>query len=596
MLRYLLILLVVLTTPVQATRLALLIGNGGYNEHLNGLKLTYLPHAVNDAEDMAEVLANLGFEVILATDVNKKAMKKAIRKFGKGLKTFNQKTDIGLFYYSGHGFQYNKVNYLVPLEVDIEHEVEIEDEALKADYVLSFMKSKNEAINIVILDACRTSIKNVLRKKKGFFDDALPGLAEMKAPVNSLIAYATQPNKDARSGLATDDNSLYTKHLLATLLNKPHLDVAKVFTIVRNQVILETKKENFQQIPWEQTSLLTNFCFGKCSLPIIDDELKKQLERERLEKQQLRQQLKELRELRDSKLGKINKLLKTCQYYMNQDWFTTSPTSQTALDCYRRVLKLDANNQQAFRAFKKMENYYVATIENFLRNNNKRQVEKYLARLRKVSPESPKIDEFEEKLRAVVPPLPAKNFRFIKLNYRGQRLANSASNWACIKDTHSGLIWEKKSKGNDKQGDNLHDADDYYTWYNTDYASNGGSDGYADGITNCYAYQAGKASSYCNSQAYTARVNAENYCGFNDWRMPEIEELKSLIDKAKKSAKKRPTINTDYFSNTRSNWYWSGSPLAGYPNKAWNVDFYDGYDFSYSRYYNVHVRLVRGGQ
>ncbi|MCK5536381.1 MAG: caspase family protein [Thiomargarita sp.] len=273
MLRYLLILIVVLTIPVQAARLALVIGNGGYNEHLNGLELTYLPHAVNDAKDMAEVLYDLGFEIILVTDVNKKAMKKAIRKFGKRLKTFTQDTDIGLFYYSGHGFQYNEVNYLVPLEVDIEHEIDIEDEALKADYMLRFMKYESKAINIVILDACRTSIKNVLRKKKGFFDDVLPGLAEMEAPVNSLIAYATQPNKDAKSGRQNDNNSLYTKHLLATLRNKPYLDVAKLFTTVRNQVMMEAENEDFQQIPWEQTSLQTNFCFGKCESPIINDNL-----------------------------------------------------------------------------------------------------------------------------------------------------------------------------------------------------------------------------------------------------------------------------------------------------------------------------------
>ncbi|MDM8561785.1 SUMF1/EgtB/PvdO family nonheme iron enzyme [Candidatus Marithioploca araucensis] len=265
MFHYLLVLIVVLSLPVQAARLALVIGNGGYHVDSNGLGLAYLSNPVNDAKDMAKVLRNLGFDVILRTDADKKTMKKAARQFGKRLRHFRQQTDVGLFYYSGHGFQHNKVNYLVPLRVDIQHEVDIEDEALRADYVLRFMKHENKGVNIVILDACRKSIpEHFLRKKKGFLDDLRSGLAEMKAPANSLIAYATQPNTDSWSGLPGERNSLYTKHLLAKLRSMSHLSMMNVFFAVRDQVMRETEAEEIQQVPWESVSLRKMLCFGEC--------------------------------------------------------------------------------------------------------------------------------------------------------------------------------------------------------------------------------------------------------------------------------------------------------------------------------------------
>ncbi|MCK5720783.1 MAG: caspase family protein, partial [Thiomargarita sp.] len=450
MLRILLILLVVLITPVQAARLALLIGNEAYyGAFIGDIPWRGLSNPVNDAKDMKTVLTKLGFEIILATDLkSKSAMREAVLKFIRRLSD----GDVGLFYYSGHGFQYENRNYLVSVGAKMATGVDIDEDALKANYVLQQMEMVNSGgLNIMILDSCRDDIPANFfenRGNKGFFNRNLKGGFgdNMRPPTGSLIVYATATDSVSWGGLPNERNSVYTKHLLDLLTKSSHLSVMDLLIKVRNKVMEETKNERPQQVPWELGSLTRAFCFrvNGCKSgggSKFDDELQKQLARERLEKEQLRRQLEELRELRDSKLGKLNKLLKTCQSYMNRDWFTTSPTGQTALNCYRQVLKLEANNQQAFRAFKKMENYYVAAIEKFLRNNDKRQAEKYLARLRKVSSESSKIDEFEEILREVVPPPPDKNFRFIKLNYRGQRLANSASSWTCVKDTHSGLIW-----------------------------------------------------------------------------------------------------------------------------------------------------------
>jgi pimeloyl-ACP methyl ester carboxylesterase len=164
----------------------------------------------------------------------------------------------------------------------------------------------------------------------------------------------------------------------------------------------------------------------------------------------------------------------------------------------------------------------------------------------------------------------------------------------CVQDNVTGLMWEVKQGGNGTRGDEgLHDADDAYNWYDTNSATNGGADGYADDDGNiCYGYQSGNPSTYCNTQAYVARVNAAGWCGYNDWRMPNREELRSIVDYSTTN----PAIDTTYFPNTQSSWYWSGSPHASYSNGAWVVGFnYGSDDYNHRNSYR-HVRLVRGGQ
>jgi len=101
----------------------------------------------------------------------------------------------------------------------------------------------------------------------------------------------------------------------------------------------------------------------------------------------------------------------------------------------------------------------------------------------------------------------------------------------------------------------------------------------------------GTASSVTWAQALTS-ASTNTFLGHNDWRLPNIKELASIVERACYS----PAINTAIFLEGSSTWFWSSSPLANSSDYAWNVHFNYGFDSTYSKSNNAAVRLVRGGQ
>ncbi len=100
----------------------------------------------------------------------------------------------------------------------------------------------------------------------------------------------------------------------------------------------------------------------------------------------------------------------------------------------------------------------------------------------------------------------------------------------------------------------------------------------------------GSASTH-NWQAALQAAEDNSFAGYNDWRLPNIKELRSILE----DRCYNPATNSAVFPNTIEEAYWSASPSAASSAGAWGVYFSSGndyYDYKYSDYY---VRLVRGG-
>src|SRR5579871_5074676 len=160
----------------EGRKVALVIGDADYS-------FGPLKNPVRDADAMAAALSEMGFTVEEGRNLNKRGIEDAIRKFEHDAAG----ADTCLFYFSGHGAQIEGANYLIPVACDIQKASDIEDEAVNVKRVLSAIRDAQASVNLVILDACRNN--PFIQADKS----VTKGLAEIRSPDNTLIAFATAP-------------------------------------------------------------------------------------------------------------------------------------------------------------------------------------------------------------------------------------------------------------------------------------------------------------------------------------------------------------------------------------------------------------------
>lgn len=229
-------------------RMALVIGNGHY------LKVNAsLDNALNDANDMASLLKQLGFEVSLYEDLSKQGMEQAIDKFGEKLKASGNKS-AALFYYAGHAAEVEGINYLFPTDVKLESEEGAsgaDKEAVAVQKLVKQIEASGTSLNIVMLDACRD---NPYPPKTRSFKTKANRLATMAMPTGTIVAYSTASGKQASDG--NGRNGLYTGELLKNM-RIPYLRIEDIF----KKVSAAIRKSGNNQVPGSYSSLEGDFYF-----------------------------------------------------------------------------------------------------------------------------------------------------------------------------------------------------------------------------------------------------------------------------------------------------------------------------------------------
>ncbi|MEN3792679.1 caspase family protein [Fulvimarina sp. MAC3] len=247
--RYILLVLIalaalVLSRPDSALadddrRVALVVGISEYES------IYSLENAASDAETVAGTLEQIGFDVTLLQNSDRRHMLNTIDAF----KQKADGADAALFYYAGHGFQFGGVNYLVPSDAVLTEQNSIETQTLSLNEIIAKLEDRRRQ-TLIFLDACRNNpLPASLRGQTG------EGLSQVETGNGTFVAFATQPGNVTRDG--SGDNSPFTRAFVDNV-TEPGLSISDLMIQVRNDVQENTL---YQQTPWDQSSLRSQFYF-----------------------------------------------------------------------------------------------------------------------------------------------------------------------------------------------------------------------------------------------------------------------------------------------------------------------------------------------
>jgi hypothetical protein len=192
----------------EAKRVALVIGNDSYQN------AQVLSNARSDAKAVAKALESSGFSVTLKQDLTLKSMKEALRAF----KAQVSGGDEALFYFSGHGVQFEGTNYLIPVDVVAQSEEQVADDSVGLQRVLDDLHDQKARFTLAIIDACRENpFKGAGRGL------SRRGLAPVTAATGQMVLYSAGAGQEALDRLGPHAGEAA---LLLRKLNRPPEAVA----------------------------------------------------------------------------------------------------------------------------------------------------------------------------------------------------------------------------------------------------------------------------------------------------------------------------------------------------------------------------------
>ncbi len=211
-------------------RVALVIGNSDYEA------TGRLPNPERDALAMSRKLGGLGFDVIEGYNLTYDELRETVRQFAKETRG----ADLSVFFYAGHGIAVDQVNYIVPVDAQMNDPIDWEFEVYALPDILRSV-SRAESASLVFLDACRDNpMASQLAELRGMSTRTLnqSGLSlvnPLALPTSgSVVAYATEPGDVAFDG--DGENSPFTAALLRHI-GTANTDFAVLTSLITRDVL-----------------------------------------------------------------------------------------------------------------------------------------------------------------------------------------------------------------------------------------------------------------------------------------------------------------------------------------------------------------------
>ena len=219
--------------PAGATttrRVALVIGNGAYqNVHP-------LANPPRDARLVADALRAVGFqEVTLANDLTRDKFFDTLHAFALAA----EKADWAVVYYAGHGLEIGGVNYMVPVDAKLAVDKDAETEAVALEQVIAAVGAARK-LHLVMLDACRDNPFVAAMQRTIALKLVDKGLSNIEPGAGFMVVYAAKHGETAQDGKGIDSPFAIA---VARDVKEPHVEVRKLFDIVRDDVWNSTKHE-----------------------------------------------------------------------------------------------------------------------------------------------------------------------------------------------------------------------------------------------------------------------------------------------------------------------------------------------------------------
>jgi hypothetical protein len=202
-------------------RYALVIGNNNYPKEVSPLT-----NPVNDAEDIAGALRQLGYEVDLKKNVALREMMNAVKDFTSKLSRDAESE--GFFWFAGHGLQVTEQHYLLPIDVNSEDDEMISRTSYSVDKLMEEIEKARNKTNLIVIDACRNKVLpgNSSRSRSiGSRGLAVLSLDDASIKGNKIV-YSTAAGKTAADGAAGSRNSPFAEAFLHNIKSPQTFDDA----------------------------------------------------------------------------------------------------------------------------------------------------------------------------------------------------------------------------------------------------------------------------------------------------------------------------------------------------------------------------------